>query len=193
MILLQMFWEFFKTGLFAVGGGLATVPFLYDIAARYDWLDASIIPDMIAVSEATPGPIGINMATFTGYNAAGILGAVVATLGLVAPALIVGIIVFRILDKFMANRYVDGAFRLIRPAATAMIAAAGLTVFSPSVLFFAKFKNDLSWQGFLSMFSWKTLLVFVLLFGASKVKKLEKLHPLVFIAAGAVLGIVLGL
>ena len=193
MILLQMFWEFFKTGLFAVGGGLATVPFLYDIAARYDWLDASIIPDMIAVSEATPGPIGINMATFTGYNAAGILGAVVATLGLVAPALIVGIIVFRILDKFMANRYVDGAFRLIRPAATAMIAAAGLTVFSTSVLFFAKFKNDLSWQGFLSMFSWKTLLVFVLLFGASKVKKLEKLHPLVFIAAGAVLGIVLGL
>ncbi len=133
------------------------------------------------------------MATFTGYNAAGVLGAVIATLGLVAPALIVGVIVFRILDKFMANRYVDGAFRLIRPAATAMIAAAGLTVFTTSVIFLARFKSDLSWNGFLSMFSWKTLLVFALLFAASKVKKLSSLHPLVFIGAGAVLGIVLGL
>ena len=193
MILLQMFWEFFKTGLFAVGGGLATVPFLYDIAARYDWLDASIIPDMIAVSESTPGPIGINMATFTGYNAAGIPGAIIATLGLVAPALIVGVIVFRVLDKFMENRFVNGAFKLIRPAATAMIAAAGLTVFSTSVVFLSNFKNDLTWSGFLSMFSWKTLLVFALLFAASKVKKLKDLHPLVFIAAGAALGIALGL
>ena len=187
IILLQMFWEFFKTGLFAVGGGLATVPFLYDISDRYEWLDASSIPDMIAISEATPGPIGINMATYTGFNAWGIIGAIVATVGLIAPALIVGVIVIRILDKFMTNRYVDGAFRLIRPAATAMIAAAGWTVFSTSVIYIEKFAPN--WSGIVSMFSWKTALVFAIAMVVTRVFK--KLHPVAVILGGAALGMIL--
>lgn len=93
MTLLLLFYEFFKAGLFAIGGGLATLPFLYDIAARYDWLPMEAMPDMIAVSESTPGPLGINMATYAGYHAYGVLGAIVATTGLVLPSLIVIIIV----------------------------------------------------------------------------------------------------
>lgn len=189
MILLQMFWEFFKTGLFAVGGGLATIPFLYDIGERYEWLDVSIIPDMIAISESTPGPIGINMATYTGYNAAGLLGAAVASLGLIVPAILLGMIIIRILDKFMANRYVNGAFRLIRPAATAMIGAACWTVFSKSVVFVANFTSDPTLAGFASMFSWKTAVIFAAALVVSR--KFTKLHPIVIILGGAVLGILL--
>ena len=100
MTLLLLFYEFFKAGLFAIGGGLATLPFLYDIAARYDWLPMEAMPDMIAVSESTPGPLGINMATYAGYHAYGVLGAIVATTGLVLPSLIVIIIVANFLKKF---------------------------------------------------------------------------------------------
>ncbi|MBR0521330.1 MAG: chromate transporter, partial [Spirochaetales bacterium] len=92
MIYLQLFWEFFKTGLFAIGGGMATVPFLFDISARTGWFTASELANMIAVSESTPGPIGINMATYVGFETAGILGSVIATLGLVVPSIIIIVI-----------------------------------------------------------------------------------------------------
>ena len=93
MIYLQLFWEFFKTGLFAIGGGMATVPFLFDISARTGWFTASELANMIAVSESTPGPIGINMATYVGFETAGILGSVIATLGLVIPSIIIIVII----------------------------------------------------------------------------------------------------
>ena len=82
MIYLRLFWEFFKTGLFAVGGGLATLPFIYDISDRTGWFTYQQIADMIAVSESTPGPIGVNTATYVGYITGGLPGAIVATLGL---------------------------------------------------------------------------------------------------------------
>ena len=93
MIYLQLFYEFFKTGLFAVGGGMATLPFLYDMADRTDWFTRAELANMVAVSEATPGPIGVNMATYVGYLSGGIPGAVVATLGLVTPSIIVILLV----------------------------------------------------------------------------------------------------
>ena len=110
MILLRLFWEFFKTGLFAVGGGMATLPFLYDISARTGWFTTGQLADMIAVSESTPGPIGVNMATYVGFTAAGVPGAAVATLGLVTPSVIVILIVARVLAAFRQNKYVDAAF-----------------------------------------------------------------------------------
>ncbi|MBR6348683.1 MAG: chromate transporter, partial [Spirochaetales bacterium] len=88
MIYLRLFWEFFKTGLFAMGGGMATVPFLFDISAKTGWFTASELADMIAISESTPGPIGVNMATYVGFTTAGIPGGIVATFGLFCPALI---------------------------------------------------------------------------------------------------------
>ena len=112
MLFLQLFWEFFKTGLFAIGGGMATVPFLQEISARTGWFTASDLADMIAVSESTPGPIGINMATYVGYTTvhnhygpfAGILGGVIATIGLVTPSVIIILIIAKFLEKFRDNR-----------------------------------------------------------------------------------------
>ena len=126
MIYLRLFWEFFKTGLFAVGGGLATLPFIYDMSDRTGWFTYQQIADMIAVSESTPGPIGVNTSTYVGYITGGLPGSIIATLGLVTPAVIIILIIASCLKKFRENRFVDHAFYGLRPASTAMVAAAGL-------------------------------------------------------------------
>ena len=103
MIYIQLFCEFFKIGLFAVGGGLATLPFLYDLASKYPWFDATMLPNMIAISESTPGPIGVNMATYAGFSATGIIGGIIATLGLVTPSIMIIMIIASFLNKFKEN------------------------------------------------------------------------------------------
>ena len=123
-VFLDLFIEFFQIGLFAVGGGPATIPFLMDIPKRYDWYKVSDVANMLAVSESTPGPIGINMATYAGYNAAGFWGGIAATLSLVLPSLIVIMLVAKALDRFSQNMYVKSAFSIIRPAVTGLIATA---------------------------------------------------------------------
>ena len=128
MILLRLFWEFFKTGLFAVGGGMATLPFLRDIGIRTGWFTQQKLADMIAVSESTPGPIGVNMATYVGFETAGIPGAVVATLGLICPSIIIILLIARVLKQFRSNQTVDAVFYGLRPCSIALIAAAGLMV-----------------------------------------------------------------
>ena len=120
-LLLLAFYEFFKTGLFALGGGLATIPFLTEMMNKYHWFTADMLTDMIAVSESTPGAIGINMATYTGYHINGVLGGIVATLGLVAPSIIVICIVAQFLKKFKDSELVKSVFYGIRPAVTALI------------------------------------------------------------------------
>ena len=145
MIYLRLFWEFFKTGLFAVGGGLATLPFIYDMSDRMGWFTYQQIADMIAVSESTPGPIGVNTATYVGYITGGLPGAIVATLGLVTPAIIIILIIASCLKKFRENRFVDHAFYGLRPASAGLIAAAGF-----SVVMLALVREDafiLSWGG----------------------------------------------
>ena len=128
MLYLQLFWEFFKTGLFAVGGGLATLPFLQDMADRTGWFTHAQLADMLAVSESTPGPIGVNMATYVGFTTGGIGGALVATIGLVTPSVIVILIVAAFLKAFRDSKWVSAAFYGLRPASTALVAAAGISV-----------------------------------------------------------------
>ena len=128
MLYLQLFWEFFKTGLFAVGGGLATLPFLQDMADRTGWFTHAQLADMLAVSESTPGPIGVNMATYVGFTTGGIGGALVATIGLVTPSVIVILIVAAFLNAFRDSKWVSAAFYGLRPASTGHIAAAGFSV-----------------------------------------------------------------
>ena len=128
MIYLQLFYEFFKTGLFAVGGGLATLPFLQNISDKTGWFTREQLADMVAISESTPGPIGVNMATYAGFTSAGVLGSIVATLGLIMPALVIIVIVAGFLKKFQDNKYVQNAFYGLRPASIAMISAAGINV-----------------------------------------------------------------
>lgn len=184
-ILFSLFIEFFKVGLFAVGGGLATLPFLYDIAVRYDWLPIELMPDMIAVSESTPGPIGINMATYAGFNAYGVLGGVVATFSLVLPSVIVIILISKFLARFNENPLVQSAFTGLRPAVTGLIAAAGWQVFSISIVNLGALEQGGSW---LYLINWKAAGLFVILW---VLNRKFKGHPLYYIAGAAVAGILL--
>jgi len=187
MIYLQLFWEFFKTGLFAVGGGMATVPFLYDISARTGWFTEAQLADMIAVADSTPGPIGVNMATYVGYTSAGFLGSLIATVGLVLPSVIVVLIVAKILQAFKENFYVKSAFYALRPASTGLIAAAGCTVAAISVLNLPLFRETGKFSDILNI---PALILAAVLLVLTNIKPLKKLHPVVFIAFSAVVGIV---
>ena len=185
MIFLQLFWEFFKTGLFAVGGGLATLPFLYEMGARTGWFTAQQVADMLAVSESTPGPIGINMAVYTGYTSAGLLGSLCALVGIVTPSIIVIILVAAALRAFRDNKYVNGAFYGIRPASTGLITAAGITVAMGALL-----RLD-AWEGagrFWTVLDFKAIVLAVCIFIVSQ--KFKKLHPVFLILIGAVAGAV---
>ena len=188
MILLTLFFEFFKTGLFAVGGGMATLPFLYDMSARHpDWFTTAQLADMIAVSESTPGPIGVNMATYVGFHTAGILGGLVATLGLAAPSVIIILIIARVLKQFRENKYVDAAFYGLRPCSVGLIAAAGLLVVKIALFDFDAYA--LSGE-IADLFKLKALiLAAVLLVLTRAVKATKKLHPIVFILGSAVVGV----
>ena len=188
MILLRLFFEFFKTGLFAVGGGMATVPFMYDIADRTGWFTHELLADMIAVSESTPGPIGVNMATYVGFETAGIPGAVIATLGLVTPSIIIIILIARALKAFRENPYVEAGFYGLRPCSVGLIAAAGFLVVKLAL--FNTERYAVSGQIF-DLFNFKAILFAAVLLVCTRcVKKLKGLHPIVFILCSAAVGIV---
>jgi chromate transporter len=186
MIYLRLFFEFLKIGLFAVGGGMATLPFLYDLADRTGWFTASQIADMLAVSESTPGPIGINMATYVGYIVGGHLGSAVATIGVIIPGTVLVIIVCKVLDKFRGNKLVTGAFYGIRPSSTALITAAGLMVAKITFLDVDAYKAS---GAVSSLFDWRTLLFAAILLVLTRIRPTKKLHPVVFIAISALVGI----
>ena len=177
MIYLQLFWECVKTGLFAVGGGMATLPFLIDLSAKTGWFTTEELANMVAVSESTPGPIGVNMATYVGYTTGGIPGAVIASLGLITPSIIIILIVAAFLKAFRENKYVDHAFYGIRPASTGLIASAAL-----SLIILCMFSG--------SGINSKGVLLFVCIWILSNlVPKIKDLHPIVFIGISAAAGV----
>lgn len=179
MIYLSLFWEFCKIGLFSIGGGLATLPFLYKLAETHPhWLTAAQIGDMVAISESTPGPIGINMATYAGFQATGVLGGVVATLGEITPSVIIIILVARFLANFDKNPLVEDAFRTLRPTVVGLITFAGLKLLEV-VLFVS------------GTFLITEAILFVVLTGL--VLSLKRIHPLLWIVSGALLGLILQL
>lgn len=192
MTYLKLIWEFFKIGLFSVGGGMATLPFLQRLSETSGWFDTAFITDMVAISESTPGPIGINMATYVGYNVGygvsgvfgGILGGVAATVGEIIPALIIVTLVARALEKFRSNKLVDNAFYGLRPAVTALIAAAFLSVLNTSFLHYKLIGTEVGWTEIVEPLK---LVLFAAMFFA--IKKWKK-HPVLYIAIAAVLGIV---
>lgn len=188
MIYLRLFFEFFKTGLFAIGGGMATLPFLADMADKTGWFTQQQLADMVAVSESTPGPIGVNTATYVGFRVAGIPGGVVATLGLVAPSIIVILIIAVFLKAFRTNKYVDRVFYGIRPASTGLIASAGVTVMLLCLVNVPAYRAS----GVLTdLISVKGLILFVCVWVLTNVVKPTKdLHPILYIALSAAAGIV---
>ncbi len=188
MILLSLFWEFFKTGLFSIGGGLATLPFLYDMAERTAWFSSADVTNMLAVSESTPGAIGINMATFAGYTTAGVPGAVLATLGLVTPSIIIILLIAMFLRSFQKNRYVESALYGLRGGSIGLITAAGCTVFIIFMLNTALFHET---GRLLDLVRWREGILFLLILVLTNfVRQTKKFHPVVFIAFSAAVGIV---
>ena len=183
MLYLQLFYEFFKTGLFSVGGGMATLPFLHDMAERTGWFTASELTDMVAVSESTPGPIGVNMASYVGFTTGGPAGAAVATVGLITPSIIVILLIASFLRNFQSNRYVTGAFYGLRPASTALVASAGLSVASVSLL-----REGMT--GLAAVDIKTVILAAVILVLTRWVKPTRKLHPIIFILASAAVGVI---
>ncbi|MCF0237667.1 MAG: chromate transporter [Sphaerochaetaceae bacterium] len=176
MIYLQLFWEFFKTGLFAVGGGMATVPFLFDIGARTGWFTTGELANMIAVSESTPGPIGINMATYVGTHSAGYFGGLVATLGEITPSIVVILIVASILSKITEKPVVRTVFKVLKAAVVGLICYA---IWQVGTLTFIE---D-------SKIVWIPVIGFVVILTLMQTYK--KVHPVLWIVLGAVFGIVL--
>ena len=184
MTLLLLFFEFAKVGLFAVGGGLATIPFLQDMGTRTGWFTNADLTTMIAVSESTPGPMGVNMATYVGFETAGLPGAVLPTLDLITPSIVVIIVIAGFLEKFRQSKTVDSVFRGLRPASTALIAAAGLSV-ALSVFVTV---GGVETHTFTPR--WPVVVLSAIIFLCTQQKKLKKLHPVAFIAIAAVVGAV---
>lgn len=184
MLYLQLFWEFFKTGLFAIGGGMATLPFLYAISDNTGWFTHAQLADMIAVSESTPGAIGVNMATYVGFTTTGILGSIVAVVGLVLPSIIIILVIAKFLESFQQNPLVKGAFYALRPASVGLIAAAGLSVIKISILQIDMFQLS---GKLLDIIHWPSLLL-----AAALWLLLEKckVHPILIIAIAAVVGMI---
>lgn len=183
MTILQLVIEFFKIGLFSVGGGLATLPFLYDLADKYPWFTQTQLVDMIAVSESTPGPIGVNMATFAGYQAAGVLGGIMATLAMAIPAIIIISFIARILDKFKDNKYVNGAFYGLRPAVAALILASAFDILKSSLL-------HVDAGAFLDMMNIPAIILMCILYWT--IVKFKK-HPIVYLLSAALIALIIPL
>lgn len=184
MILVRLFFEFFKAGLFAIGGGLATLPFLQEIGQSTGWFSQQDLLDLIAISESTPGAIGINAATYAGYHTYGVVGGIVATLGLVAPSIIVIILVSKVLEKFKESSLVQHIFYGLRPASTGLIAAAGFSVVLATLVSVTELPVNPA-----GAFNWFGIVLAAVLYWA--VKKFNK-HPVVYIGASAVVGIIAG-
>lgn len=170
-LLSQLFLQFFHVGVFSFGGGYATLPFLYDIADKFHWYSAKQLTDMLAISSITPGPVGVNVATFAGFTTAGILGSLVATTAIILPSYIIVTIVFKVIDKFRTNRNIKGAIRGLKPAGCALLSAVGIKLL---------FTSNLHLLGTL------ILLGFLIL----SIQK--KQDPLFYLGISAILGLIIG-
>ncbi len=187
MTLLRLFFEFCRVGLFSVGGGLATIPFLTDLGERTGWFNPGDLANMIAISESTPGPMGVNMATYVGFHTAGVPGGMVATLGLIFPSVVIILIIAGFLQKFRQSKAVDGVFYGLRAASVALITAALLQVAR-----IALFREPEVWESapFYCYPQLGAIALAAVIFGLVKFSPLKKLHPICFIGLAALVGVV---
>ena len=187
MNLLLLYAEFFKIGLFSIGGGLATLPFLYEMSATYDFLCREDIGNFLAIAQSSPGAIGVNMCTQAGYLACGIPGSIIAPLGLISPAIIAIVLIARILSGFKENKTVKAVFSGLRPAAAGLIFAAGFGVIVISLFSIHEFREAGIWY---KSIHWKEFILFAVLLAL--VLKFKK-NPILYIAIAGIAGIILKL
>lgn len=187
MIYLQLAFEFFKTGLFAIGGGLVTIPFLSEMGNKYGWFTSQDLANMFAISESTPGPIGINMATYVGYKVGGIFGSLVATIFEVMPAVIIILLISKLLFKFKESEFVKAGFKGLRPTVLGFIISAFVGIFTTSVILVDKFKQT---NNIKDMFDIRLLIIFALIL---ILNTKWKIHPVFYVLLSAVFGIILAI
>lgn len=187
MIFLQLFYEFFLIGLLAVGGGLATIPFLTDLGERTGWFTLDQLTNMIAISESTPGPLGVNMASYVGYETAGFAGSIIASLGLITPSIIVILIIAAFLVKFRNNPIVNAIFYGLRPASAGLIAAACWCVITLSLIIITPADKLSDYQ---IVCNWPCIVIAIVIFCLTHIKKIKKIHPVVWIMLSAIAGII---
>ncbi len=198
MVFLTLFWEYFKIGLFTIGGGYAMLPMVQQVIEKYGWLTRKELINFIGVAESTPGPFAINLATFVGINVGsqtslgifgGFLGAAVATFAVVLPSLIIIIIVTKLFQKFRTNKYVQGVLYGIRPVVVGLILSAVLSVGCAVILPNLNL-TSINKEGF-SQFNWISLIIVAVFFPLSRIKiKGKIIHPILLILAAAAVGVV---
>ncbi len=183
MIFLLLCFEFAKIGLFSFGGGYATLPFLYHMSEVYGWFSPQELSQMLAISSITPGPVGLNVATFAGFKTAGISGSICATMSIMLPSFFMVLIISKMLKKFSDSPVLTSIMYALRPVCAAMLAAVALRLFMESVVKFGTL-SDFT----LKNIDFKAFLLFIILLIVSlKVKK----DPLIYLAFGAIAGILL--
>lgn len=180
MIYVILALEFFKIGLFAVGGGPATIPFLMELMEKYQWYTQEEFTNLIAISQSTPGPVGVNMATYSGYLAAGIPGALLATIALVSPSVVIIMLISKVLTKFSQSETIKGIFYGLRPAVTGLITTSVIGIIQITLII----KTEVG-----SILNIKTLVLFLLLFLLMQIKYLNKMHPGIWMLGAAIVGI----
>ncbi|MBQ9985590.1 MAG: chromate transporter [Oscillospiraceae bacterium] len=184
MNLLLLCTYFFLTGLFAIGGGLAAIPIMQQFFVDRGWCDPELFYNMIAISESTPGPIGVNMATYIGFDSFGVIGGILATLSLVLPSFIIILIIARSYARFQDNKLVKNGLYGIRAAVAGLIASAAYSVLSVTIFTFDKF---MAAPSFFTFFDLPQLAIFAVIFALYVI---FKKHPILYILFGAVCGIV---
>lgn len=199
MIYLTLFWEYFKIGLFTIGGGYAMLPLVTQVVEQYGWLSKAELLNFIGIAESTPGPFAINLATFIGVKVGGtvglgvfgsILGAIIATFAVVMPSLIIIIVVTKLFQKFQSSKYVQGVLYGIKPVVVGLILSALLTVGCQVVL--PKLNLRAIEQSGFAEFNWISLILAAAFVPLSQIKiRKKKIHPIILIVLSAVLGIVL--
>lgn len=175
MLLLNMFFEFLKIGAFSIGGGLATIPFLIKLSQKTGWYSIWELSNMIAISESTPGPIGINMATYVGFYVKGIIGAITSVFSIVLPSFVIIIFAFKYITKFKNSIWIKNALNIIKPVVVALILTSFISIFKVSIYNGNKYLN---------------IIVFFVIF--TIVYKI-KIHPIMCIFLGGILGFLLKL
>lgn len=182
MSLLEIFLRFLYVGLFTVGGGLASIPLMIQMIVEPGLVSHDMFYNMLGISESTPGPIGVNIATYIGYTQYGVIGGIVTTMGIIIPCFIISFLVSKAFQRFSETKAVKAAFYGIRAAVAGMIATAAYGVIRITII---------NWDGYVetgrlpALLNWKAGLIFAaLLFLLFKFKK----HPVVYIALGALAG-----
>ncbi len=176
MIYLDLFWGFLRVGCFAFGGAYGAIPLIRDVVLSYGWITDEMLTDMIAVSESTPGPIMVNLATYIGSSQGGFLGAVIATTAVVLPSFVIILLIMALLKHALKNKYVQAVLRGVKPCMIGIILATGVSMTANQAMI-----NDRS--------TILTVLLAAVMFGSSSVLK-KKISPILFILISAGFGVV---